>query len=368
MRAISCASGHSDGMKLSDASNLQVSGNEEDIRQLVTKDTGQVPDLSFCKCLENAPKEAEIVQERNAIVEYDSTYASTVAADTRGREKCLGSILSDSQQSKSGNSDLDQKPSDFASESERRACKKEINVLDEDLDCMKPLQVVYPQESFLPDNELSSSKGDNDRNPPQAMNTKNASLVPEKLQTKIIPYSRSRLTDEERSQARGRKSETYANLTKSSMSLPSNQKHQWKRKPDFAFSDREQSDSPIKLRPKSSTILISGGQQKSSTSIISIDEVRSNKPLVRKIAQREVQPSQHETGENAIVPYDSEFSELQKKREVDAQTSVLQLDKLKDLKMNDLRAIAKQHNVKRYYKLTKAALVELLRERLSGGC
>ncbi|KAI9120453.1 hypothetical protein K1719_007486 [Acacia pycnantha] len=371
LRAISCASGHSDGMELSYTSNLQVSGNEEDGRQLVIKDPDQVPNSSFSEDMENAPKEAKVVPERNAIIEYDSAYASRVAAAIRCKQMRLGSMMSDSQQSKignDGNSDLDQKPCDFASESEGRLCSKELIVLDEDTDIFKPLQMVYPQQLCLLDKELSFLKGDNDENPPKAMSMKNESLIPSKQQTKVIPYSRSRLKGEEKSPACGRKSETYANPSKSNMSPPSKQQNQWKRKPALdSLSDRKQSDSPIKLRPKASTISTSRGRQKPSTSVICVNQGRSNKSLVGKITETEVQPSQDETGEYALVPFDSKFSELQKKRKVEAQTSVLQpdKDKLKDLKLADLRTIAKQNSVRGYYKLNKAALVERLKERLS---
>ncbi|KAK4272501.1 hypothetical protein QN277_021053 [Acacia crassicarpa] len=395
LRAISCASGHSDGMELSYTSNLEVSGNDE-----VIKVSDQVPNSSFSKDMENAPKEAEVVPERNAIVEYDSAYAPRVAAAIKCSEMRLGSMMSDSQQSKSGNdgnSDLDQKPCDFASESEGRLCSKELILLDEDSDifkplqmvcpqqlCLpnkesegrlcedsdifKPLQMVCPQQLCLPNKELSFLKGDNDENPPKAMSMKKESLIPSKQQTMIIPYSRSRLKGEEKSPARGRRSETYVNPSKSNMSSPSKQQNQWKRKPDLdSLSDRKPRNSPIKLRPKASTISTSRGQQKPSNSIICVNQGRSNKSLVGKITETELQPGQDETGECAIVPFDSNFSALQKKRKVEAQTSVLQpdRDKLKDLKLADLRLIAKQNSVRGYYKLKKADLVELLKERLS---
>ncbi|TKY62646.1 DNA-dependent transcription, termination [Spatholobus suberectus] len=118
------------------------------------------------------------------------------------------------------------------------------------------------------------------------------------------------------------------------------------------------------------------------------------------ITRRAVQLDKHETEGHAMVLYDSKFSELQKKRKlsklpitVDTQNSTVNLENrsqvdfhtskphslvdslnetssslpvsLSSLTLTNLRAMAKEHNVSKYYKLRKGALVEQLIQRLS---
>ncbi|XP_073222086.1 uncharacterized protein [Cicer arietinum] len=131
-----------------------------------------------------------------------------------------------------------------------------------------------------------------------------------------------------------------------------------------------------------------------------------NEPINRKNTKRAVHPGQHEADGNAIVLYDSKFSDFQKKRRVsklaitsDVQSSIVSLDitnldrvpmdkgrqyndkllslvdshnesstllpiysteTLMSLKVNELRSMAKQHKIEKYYKLKKSTLVELL--------
>ena len=361
-----------------------------------------------------------IVQREVAIVKekHVSSDALRLATGIKGKKKCIDSRFGASNQRKGRNSDLEKKLCDFAPKTARRACKKEAKVASaEDLDSLNcPLQVVYPEDMCPADTELCSFKGGNGKNSQQVMNIQNTSLIHAEssalislfeMQAKSALYTGSQLTDEEKPLAQGLKSKTAANLIKSNLSFSSKLKTQEKRKSELeTFSAGEPHDSPTEVITNT-CLIVSSKRQRKSTSIT--DDASSNESMNSKMTKRAVQPGQHETEVRAIVPYDREFSELQKKRRVsklpitmeinsnvnldipnsdrvstDDRSQVdLQISKLyslagshtmtsdslpitlKSFTLNNLRAIAKEHNVKKYYKLKKGALVEQLVERFS---
>lgn len=314
---------------------------------------------------------------------------------------------------KSENSDLDQKLCDFASKAARRDCQKESKVtsiqdLDPNLpsnrDCKRTTAVKDTTREFcLADPELWNGK-----NSSHATNIQSLSLVNAKnsalsslleIQTKSALFTGSQLTDE----GLCLQYETTSNLSKSVLSKPVEPKNQGKRKaePDSFFA-REPGDGSMEVISNSSLKVTTKRQRKTRTSI---DGANSTESLNRKVAERTVQPDQHETEEYAIVPYDSKFSEFQKKRNVSKlpvtvgiqklivnsegvamnngnhedlqisrmcssvdshnETSALLPISLENLPLRNLRAIAKQHNVKKYYRLAKGPLVEQLTQLLS---
>ncbi|XP_027350816.1 uncharacterized protein LOC113861911 [Abrus precatorius] len=415
--AISCAPDQSDGVELSETSDNILNGNEEITRsQLITTDTGQILNLFSAKGNGNIPSEAK---ENEIVKEKDFTSDDLrLETDVKGRKKNLHSRLGTSKHRKSGNSDLDKKLCDFAPKSARRASKKESKVaLEEDLDPVNlPLQVVYPRKWCIADTEFCSLKGSNGNSSGQVINIENATLIHAEnsalvsllgMQTKSAVYG-LQLTDEEKPQAQGLESEITANLSKSNMSFPTKLKAQGKQKPELnTLAAGEPRESCTEVLPSSSIVVSTKRQRKSKPST---DDAILNESMNRKITKRAVQPGQHETEGRSIVLYDSKFSELQKKRRVsklpitvEIQNSTVNMDvpnsdrssmdnasqvdlhisksyslvdshngtssllpiTLKSLTLSDLRAMAKQHNVRKYYKLAKGALVEQLVERLS---
>lgn len=358
------------------------------------------------------------MQEENTIVKENED-DFRLATGIKERKKYLHSKSGTAQQQKGGNSDLDKRLCDFAPKNARRACRKESKLApDENLESTNlPLQVVFPQNLCFADTELNSVKGTNGDNSLQVINIENATLFHAEnsalvsllgIQTKSALYTGLQPTDEEKLQEQDMKSEIAANLSKSNMSFPSKLKAQGKQKPELeACSAREPLDSPAEFISNASGIVSTKRVRKSKTCTAG---AILNEPMKRKVTKRAVQqPSQHETEGRAIVLYDSKFSELQKRRRVsklpitsEIQNSTVNLDTtdsdrvpvdhggqidiynsksyslvdshyessdllpaLKNLKMTNLRAMAKQHNISKYYKLTKGALVEQLVERLS---
>ncbi|CAJ1912977.1 unnamed protein product [Sphenostylis stenocarpa] len=230
------------------------------------------------------------------------------------------------------------------------------------------------------------------------------------MHTKSALYAGLQLMDEDEGEehALDLKSQLKANLRKSNMNFPSKLEVPEKQKLELAaFSSREPFvDSCPEVIPSTSTsIIVSTKRQRRSKS--STDSTILNEPMNLKIITRgELQPDKLETEGRAIVLYDSKFSELQKKRRVtkfsmngDIQNSTVNLDvansdgvsmdkesqlathtnkshslvdshddeteSLRKLTLTDLRVMAKEHNVRKYYKLRKGDLVEQLAQRLS---
>ncbi|KAK7336522.1 hypothetical protein VNO77_17065 [Canavalia gladiata] len=420
--AIICAPDNSDGMKLSETSDNIVIGNEEVRRkQHIATDTGQILNLFSAKGNGNIPSEAKMQEKENEIVKEKDVGSDVLrlATGVEGRKKY--SRLDTSQQRKSGNSDLDKKLCDFAPKIARRACKKESNVSpDEDLDSLNlPLQVVYPQTLCIAETEFCSFKGSNGNNCGQPMSIENATHIDAEnsalislqgMQTESSLYTGLQLTDVEKPQAQDLESETAASLCNSNV-FPSKLKAQGKQRPEFeALPARKPHDSCTEVIPSTSIIVSTKRQRKSKPCN---DGAVLNDSMNRRTTKRAAQPGQHETEGRAIVLYDSKFSEFQKKKRVsklpitvEIQNSTVNVDvpnsdgvstdnrsqvdlhigksyslvdsnngtssllpiTLKSLTLSNLRAMAKQHNVRKYYKLPKGALVEQLVERLSSSC
>ncbi|KAE9585280.1 putative Rho termination factor [Lupinus albus] len=167
----------------------------------------------------------------------------------------------------------------------------------------------------------------------------------------------------------------------------------------------EAHDSPTKVDPCTSIVASTKRQCKSETST---GTANLNEPMSRKITKR-AELGWDATESRSVVPYNSEFSELQKRRlskwpitaeiqnstvnldspnpdrvsmcngsQVDLhivesysledshnETTASQLITLKKLNLPALRAMAKQYDLKKYYKLRKAELLQQLVERMS---
>ncbi|ESW34154.1 hypothetical protein PHAVU_001G129400 [Phaseolus vulgaris] len=376
------ASYHSERMKLSETFDDQVAGNEVRKSQLINTNTGLM-DL-FCAKSE-AKKENEFVKEKDV-----SPDDFRPAIDISRKKTGPHSILDTSQQQKRGKFNLDKDLCDFAPTAAQRDDSKEPKVApDEDLKPLNfPLQVVYPKTLCITDTELCSFKDSNG------------------MHTKSALYAGLQLMDEGEGEEHEQdlKSQLTTNLRKSNMLLPSKLKASEKQKLELgALSSREPFDSCTEVIP-STSIIVSTKRQRRSKSCTDVTIL--NEPMNRKITTRgTVQPDKHETEGRAIVLYDSKFSELQKKRRVtklpitvDIQNSSVNLDvpnsegvsldnknqlaphtnkshslvdshdetsSLNSLTLTDLRAMAKEHNVRKYYKLRKVDLVEQLAQRLS---
>ncbi|KAK7396222.1 hypothetical protein VNO78_17073 [Psophocarpus tetragonolobus] len=421
--AIICAHDHSDGTTLSETSDDKFTGNEEVGRsQLINTDTGQMLDLFSAK--ENGNITSEAKKENEFVKEKDiSSDDFRPATDVKGRKKYSHSRLATSQQRKSRNSNLDKKLCDFAPKTAPRAYKKEFKVApDEDLNSLDlPLQIVYPRTLCITDSEFCSFEGSNGNNSGQVfnfentiplINAENSALISLLgMQNESALYTGLQLIDkdEEKQEAQDLKSQITANLRKSNMSFPSKLKAREKQKLELeAFSSGERYDSCTEVISTTSIIVSTKRQRKSKPCT---DVASSNEPMNRKIiTRRAVQPDKHDPEGRAIVLYDSKFSELQKKRKVsklpisvDMQNSTVDMDvansdrvsmdkgsqlvlhsskshslvesfngtspllpgtALDNLTLTDLRALAKEHNVRKYYKLRKGALVEQLSLRL----
>jgi len=227
------------------------------------------------------------------------------------------------------------------------------------------------------------------------------------MHTQSPLYAGLQLMDVDEDEGEEHKQDLKSQLTKlrkSNMNLPSKLKASEKQKLELeAFSSRETFDSCKEVIPSKSIIVSTKRQRrsKSCTDVTILNESMNRKIITR----RAVQPDNHESEGRAIVLYDSKFSELQKKRRVrklpitmDIQNSSVNLDlpnsdgvsmdsksqlarhtnksrslvdphdetsSLNSLTLTDLRAMAKEHNVKKYYKLRKVDLVEQLAQRLS---
>ncbi|KAK7285641.1 hypothetical protein RJT34_20418 [Clitoria ternatea] len=406
---IICAPDHSDRMEFSETSDNEVTENDEGGRSpLIATDTGQIVNLFSAKDNGNIPSETknenEIVKEKD--VGSDDFRAATGG---KGRKKC--------PQRKSGKSDLDKKLCDFAPKTTRRTCKKESKVApEEDLDSLNsPLQIVYPQSLCIADTDFTGSNGNNTG---EVINMENATLIHAEnsalislleTQSKSATHTGIQPTDEEKPQAQDLESEIAATLSQSNMNFPSKLKRaQGNQKPGSeAFPTREPHNSSTEVIPSTSITVPTKRQRKYKSRN---DNAVINESMNMKITKKAVQRGLSETEDGAIVLYDSKFSESQKKRRVsklpitgEIQNSTVNLDAvnsdrvsmdngsqvdvpinnscslvdphndasslppvtLKSLSLTTLRAMAKQHNVKKYYKLAKGALVERLSEQLS---
>ncbi|KAI4300815.1 hypothetical protein L6164_034149 [Bauhinia variegata] len=419
-----CLPSHSDGMKILEKSDSKVTGNYEQI-QFITTDTGQILNSFSSKAKGDFPKEVKL---ENAIVKGVRRDAFKAAIGIKGSEKGLDSKLSASQIAESRNSDLQQRLCDFASKTARRVCKKEYDVAPagemdssnspSNRECeRRTLRRMNSLEMYLVRAEISSLKGRNSKSSLEVMNIENdshihignsalSSLL--EMQTESSPGTALLLTDEEKQQEQSLKSETAYNISQSNTSLSLKPKTLGKRKQNLGvFWATEPGDNPVENTSTSSSSVTSNRQKKYST--------RTNvQALNRKVTKRAAQPSPQEAEEYAIVPYDKNFSELQKKRKVspwpitverDNTTGNMVLPKsdwaamdngeqedphtngpyslaaashdetsalvpsdligLKNMKLNDLRAIAKQLKVRKYYRLSKSDLVGQLAQRFS---
>ncbi|XP_027914722.1 uncharacterized protein LOC114173899 isoform X2 [Vigna unguiculata] len=379
------ASCHSGGMKLSETFDDQVAGNEVRKSQLINTNTGQMLDLISAKS--EAKKENELVREKDV-----SPDEFRPAIDINGKKTGPHSILDTSQRQKRAKSNLDKEPCDFSPKAAQRDCKKEPKVApDEDLNSLNfPLQVVYPKTLCITDTEFCSVKDSN------GMHTKSSLYAGLQLMD----------VDEDKGEEHEQdlKSQLTTNLRKSNMSFPSKLKASEKQELELeAFSSGEPFDSCTEVIPTAS-IAVSSKRQRRSKSCTDVTIL--NESMKRKIITKgAVQPDKHESEGRAIVLYDSKFSELQKKKRVkklpitvDIQNSSVNLDvpnsdevsmdkksklaprthkshslvdshdetsSLNSLSLTDLRAMGKEHNVRKYYKLRKVDLVEQLSQRLS---
>jgi len=242
------------------------------------------------------------------------------------------------------------------------------------------------------------------------------------LQTKNTLCTRLQLTDEEEPQAQDLKSKLSVNFSMSRKRIPLKLKAQGNKKPEFeACSAR----GPLSLEviPSTSNIVSTKRQRKpkscaagtilnvqpgqhevEGSSIVPFDNdnvltkrqrksktcpagMILNEPINSKSKKRALQPGQHGTDGKAVVLYDSKFSELQKKRQVPENSNRVPLDNgsqyngslalvpitamkttesLMKERMPDLRAMAKNLEMKGFYKDPKAVLVAKLLKQLSG--
>ena len=242
------------------------------------------------------------------------------------------------------------------------------------------------------------------------------------LQTENTLCTRLQLTDEEEPQAQDLKSKISVNFSMSRKRIPLKLKAQGNKKPEFeACSARGALSSEVipstsnivstkrQRKPKSCTagtiLNVQPGQHEvEGNSIVPSDNdnvltkrqrksktcpagMILNEPINSKSNKRALQPGQHGTDDKAVVLYDSKFSELQKKRQVPENSNRVPLDNgsqyngslalvpitamkttesLMKERMPDLRAMAKNLEMKGFYKDPKAVLVAKLLKQLSG--
>ncbi|MED6182173.1 hypothetical protein PIB30_026164 [Stylosanthes scabra] len=397
-----CSSGLPDGIKLSGTSD----DNEEVGRsQLIGTDAGQISNQLSPMGNGNTSREGkrEVAIVKSKDVSSDSLISST---SIKGRKKCNDSKFDASNKCTGRNSDLEKKLCDFAPKT-RKAIKKEPEVAKaEDLGSINhPLQIVLPRDLFPADTELSPLNGGNVKNSQQVMNIEKSGLTHAQSsalialfesQTRSAFYTGLQLTDEEKPLADDVTSKIYANFAQSNMNFPAKLKTQGKRKFESETSAGEPDDISAEVSTDTS-LIVSTKKQRKSTRLSITDDTSSNGSGNSRMTRSAVSPDQHENEVRAIVPYDSDFSESQKKRrgsnaktakpnpasvttnnkgEVNLQslysmigstseTSDSLCDTLKKLTMDKLRAMAKDKKVKQFYKLKKGDLVAQLFEKLS---
>ncbi|KAE9621688.1 hypothetical protein Lal_00032915 [Lupinus albus] len=376
-----------------------------------SNDPEKIQDL-VAKSLVTSPDQSEGVKLSGTlnimVTGSEKVRSQLIRTGVKGRKVYTSSRVSASQYQESENYDLHRKLCELTCKSARRVCKKRGSKVApaEDLDSVElALQVAYPQESCFADTELCSLEGQCG-NKSREMNTENTSLIhaensalisllEKPTQSALFPGLQ--LIDEEQQQPQGVKPKIVAN--KSNVSFPSKLKARGKRKPESeASSAREAHENPREVDPNT-CIVVSTKTQRTSTGTASLNE-----SMNRKLTKRAVQPGSDATEVRAIVPYNSEFSELQKRRlskwsiteeiqkstvnlnlqnpdrlsQVDLhivksyslddshnETSASRLITLKKLNMPALKAMAKQYDVKKYHKLRKAELLRQLVERMS---
>jgi hypothetical protein len=304
------------------------------------------------------------VQEENTnLIDYRVEIIKTM-------EMYSSSRFGTGQQEETGNSDLATKLCDFAPKTARRLCRKESKVapdedlesmcnfvpktarraykkeskvaLDEDLESMDvPLEIVYPKKLCFADTESSAFKENTSNNALQAVKIEKATLSAENsvsislpgMQMKNVLCTRLQLTDEEKPQAQDLKSKVAVNFNKSQgkkkpefgacsakellplevfRSASKNVSTKRKRKPKNEFMNSKITEKAIVLSDSDDDVSTKRQQKPNSCTAATT----LNEPTNTKVTKRSVQLGQHETAGNAIVPYDSEFSELQKKRRV----------------------------------------------------
>ncbi|OIW05213.1 hypothetical protein TanjilG_14766 [Lupinus angustifolius] len=349
----------------------------------------------------------------NMVTGSEEVRSQFIPTGVKGRKRYITSRVSSSQHQESENYDLHRKLCDLSCKPARRVCKKGGSKVApaEDLNSIElALEVVYPQESCVADTELCSFGG-HCGNKSREMNIENTSLIDaensplislSEKPTQSTLFHGSQLIDEEQQPPQGVKSKIVAN--KLNTSFPSKLKARGKRKPESeAFSAREAHENPTEVDPNT-CIVVSTKTQRTSTGMAVFNE-----SMNRKITKRAVQPGLDATEGRAIVPYNSEFSELQKRRlskwsitpeiqnstvnsdlpnvdrlsmdngnQVDLhivesyslddfhnETTASRLITLEKLNMPALKAMAKQYDVKKYYKLRKEELLQQLVERMS---
>ncbi|XP_028766666.1 uncharacterized protein LOC114724478 [Neltuma alba] len=368
----------SNGMNLLGTSDSKVLVNGEVRRsQLVTIDEGQILNSVSSKgkeiVLKEIKQEGETVKDVSADVLLDSNFCA-------------------SQRVKSESSNFDKMQRGFAPKTAQRDSEKEMkDASTQDCEGINPLQVDGAQKLCL-----AAPESWNRKSLPHVMKFQSASLVNAKssglssmleLQTKSALFTGPQLTDKAKSQALCLKPEPTVDPRKPIASKPG--------------------ENHVELIPNSSLKVTCKRPRKSRAGN---DGAKLIDSLSGKVAKRSMQLEQHIT-EYAVVPYDSKFSELQKKRVVckstvtaGTQNSLVTIDStksnavvmvngnhedpqnslscssvdshnrtsalrpagLKNLTLNNLRVIAKQHNVKKYYRMAKGPLLEQLTRILGG--
>ncbi|XP_019456822.1 PREDICTED: uncharacterized protein LOC109357356 isoform X2 [Lupinus angustifolius] len=390
------------------------SNDPEKIQDLVAKSLVTSPDLGDISCGPDQSEGAILSgTSNNMVTGSEEVRSQFIPTGVKGRKRYITSRVSSSQHQESENYDLHRKLCDLSCKPARRVCKKGGSKVApaEDLNSIElALEVVYPQESCVADTELCSFGG-HCGNKSREMNIENTSLIDaensplislSEKPTQSTLFHGSQLIDEEQQPPQGVKSKIVAN--KLNTSFPSKLKARGKRKPESeAFSAREAHENPTEVDPNT-CIVVSTKTQRTSTGMAVFNE-----SMNRKITKRAVQPGLDATEGRAIVPYNSEFSELQKRRlskwsitpeiqnstvnsdlpnvdrlsmdngnQVDLhivesyslddfhnETTASRLITLEKLNMPALKAMAKQYDVKKYYKLRKEELLQQLVERMS---
>ncbi|CAL0310590.1 unnamed protein product [Lupinus luteus] len=392
--------------------NGKRSNDPEKIQELVAKSLVTSPDLGDISCGPDQSEGTELSGKlNNMFTGSEEVRSQLIPTGAKGRKRYTSSRVSASQHQESENYDLHRKLCELTCKPARRVCKKggsEVAPAD-DLDSIELALQVYHEESCFADTELCSFEG-HCGNMSREMNIENTSLIQAENSalisllekpTQSALFHGLQLIDEEQQPPQSVKSKIVAK--KSNTNFPSKLKARGKRKPESeAFSAREAHDNPTEVDPNT-CIFVSTKSQQTST-----DTASFNDSMNRKITKRAVQPGLDATEARAIVPYNSEFSELQKRRlskwsiTPEIQNSTVNLDlpnadrlstdngsnvdlhtvesyslddphneitasrliTLEKLNMPALKAMAKQYHMKKYHKLRKEELLQQLVERM----
>ncbi|KAK7244590.1 hypothetical protein RIF29_39414 [Crotalaria pallida] len=383
------------------------------LQELLAKSLVTTPDFGAISCAPDHSNVMKLSGTSDNKVTENEVRSQLIASGIKGRKRYPSSRVSASQHRGSESYDLDKKLCDLARKSAPRAYGKKGSKVApaEDSDFMKlpPLQVVYPQEFTLDDTSLCSLKESNANKSQEMTNIENTSPIHAENSalisllerpSKRALYTGLQLTHGQK-QPQGLKSKIVADISKFKMSFSPKPKSLGKRKAESeAFSARELHDSPTEFDANTSIVESTKRQRKSKTSIGSAS---SNESINGKITKRAALPGQDEIDSRAIVPYNSQFSELQMRRlwpiTPKIQNSIVnfgqpspesvsmdngsqvnlhscephslqdskdaQLITLQKMTLTALKDMAKRYELKKYHKLRKAELVQLLVERMS---